>query len=157
MFTDAYPYKLVDDTIFEIEGQSLTEKGGIDEALIGGNVSSEGGAEAMLDSGLTGMDLIVGCKLTEMPMTKADFKTCIKAYMGKIIDHLTVNAPDRIPNFKQFANTFCKKLLETFKDWRFYIGSSTNPEGGIGFLNYRDDNITPYMVFFKDGFISEKQ
>ena len=157
MFTDAYPHKLLGDVIYEIEGQSLSEKGGIDDGLIGGNASADGGAEAMQDNVVTGMDLIVGCKLQEVPMSKADFKVYIKGYMGKIVEHLNKTAPERVPAFKQAANTFFKKLMETFKEWRFYFGPSYNPEGGVGFLNYRDDEVTPYMVFFKDGFISEKQ
>lgn len=31
-----------------------------------------------------------------------------------------------------------------------------NVEGMVGMLNYRPDGITPYMLFFKDGVISEK-
>ena len=156
MFTDAYPYKLLDDVIYEIEGSSLTETGGIDDALIGGNASAEGGAVATADNAVTGMDLIIGCKLVELAMSKPDFKIYIKGYMAKIIEHLNKTAPDRIPAFKGAANAFVKKILETFKDWKFYMGESNNPDGGVGFMNYREDQATPYMVFFKDGFIQEK-
>lgn len=31
-----------------------------------------------------------------------------------------------------------------------------NPVGIAGALNYYEDGITPYMLFFKDGVVSEK-
>lgn len=31
-----------------------------------------------------------------------------------------------------------------------------NPDGMVGLLNYRQDGITPYMLFFKDGLLIEK-
>lgn len=31
-----------------------------------------------------------------------------------------------------------------------------SPEGMVGMLDYREDGVTPYMLFFKDGLISEK-
>lgn len=31
-----------------------------------------------------------------------------------------------------------------------------NPEGTVGLLNYREDGVTPYVLFFKDGLIEEK-
>lgn len=31
-----------------------------------------------------------------------------------------------------------------------------NPEGMVGMLDYREDGVTPYMLFFKDGLLSEK-
>ena len=31
-----------------------------------------------------------------------------------------------------------------------------NPEGMVGLLDYREDGITPFMTFFKDGLELEK-
>ena len=31
-----------------------------------------------------------------------------------------------------------------------------NPDGMVGLLNYREDGITPYMLFYKDGLEVEK-
>lgn len=31
-----------------------------------------------------------------------------------------------------------------------------NPDGSIGLLDFREDGVTPYMLFFKDGLESEK-
>jgi hypothetical protein len=31
-----------------------------------------------------------------------------------------------------------------------------DPEGMVALLNYREDGITPYFTFFKDGLVEEK-
>jgi hypothetical protein len=31
------------------------------------------------------------------------------------------------------------------------IGESQNPDGHVALLDYREDGITPYMLFIKDG------
>lgn len=42
------------------------------------------------------------------------------------------------------------------KSYQFYTGESMNPEGMIGLLNYREDGVTPFFIFFKDGLEEEK-
>ena len=36
------------------------------------------------------------------------------------------------------------------------MGEGQNPDGMIGLLDYREDGVTPYMLFFKDGLEAEK-
>ena len=49
------------------------------------------------------------------------------------------------------------QILDTFKDWEFFYGESGMDEGGmVALMNYREDGITPYMLFFKDGIVEEK-
>jgi Translationally controlled tumour protein len=47
-------------------------------------------------------------------------------------------------------------ILGAIKDYEFYVGESMDPEGAVGLLNYREDGITPYFTFFKDGLKIEK-
>lgn len=35
-------------------------------------------------------------------------------------------------------------------------GESQNPDGQVALLDYREDGVTPYMLFFKDGIKEEK-
>ena len=49
------------------------------------------------------------------------------------------------------------QVFENFKDWQFFMGESCNVEGMLALLNYREDGVTPYMLFFRDGLIEEKQ
>lgn len=39
---------------------------------------------------------------------------------------------------------------------KFYIGENMNPDGMVALLDYREDGVTPYMIFFKDGLEMEK-
>lgn len=39
---------------------------------------------------------------------------------------------------------------------QFFTGESMNPDGSIGLLDFREDGVTPYMLFFKDGLEIEK-
>ena len=49
------------------------------------------------------------------------------------------------------------QILDTFKDWEFFYGESGMDGGGmVALMNYREDGITPYMLFFKDGIVEEK-
>jgi hypothetical protein len=52
--------------------------------------------------------------------------------------------------------TWAKKTLETFDDWRFYIGERMDPEAMVILQGYKEDQITPYFIFFKDGVVEEK-
>ena len=65
-------------------------------------------------------------------------------------------SPERVPIFEKNATTLIKKILGNFKDYEFYVGESMDPEGMVALLNYREDGVTPYFTFFKDGLIQEK-
>ncbi|MGH0158685.1 UNVERIFIED_CONTAM: hypothetical protein FKN15_064080, partial [Acipenser sinensis] len=56
-----------------------------------------------------------------------------------------------IYKIKESANGLCYEV-----EGKFYTGESMNPEGMVGFLDYREDGITPYILFFKDGLELEK-
>lgn len=63
------------------------------------------------------------------------------------------------PRESSFGQTLLlMKLVEhiVFFYVQFYTGETMNVEGIVGMLNYRPDGETPYMLFFKDGVISEK-
>lgn len=51
---------------------------------------------------------------------------------------------------------FSLSRFMVFVSLQFFTGPSMNVEGMVGMLNYRPDGVTPYMLFFKDGVISEK-
>ena len=76
--------------------------------------------------------------------------------MKKVQDDLTETNPERVESFKAGAKIAVKKILEFFKDLQFFIGESSDPDGMHVLMNFRDDGITPYMLFWKDGLIEEK-
>ncbi len=72
--------------------------------------------------------------------------------MKKIKSHLEQKGDKtRIENFEKQAQTFAKKVVANFKDFDFYVGESMDPDGMVALLNFREDGVTPYMIFWKDG------
>jgi len=63
---------------------------------------------------------------------------------------------DRVDGFTKGAEAFAKKIIANFKDYEFYTGATLDPDGMIVLLNYRDDGITPYLTFWKDGVVEMK-
>jgi hypothetical protein len=83
---------------------------------------------------------------------------------------------DDVKDFEKRAQAAAKKLLANFKDYEFYVGESMDPDGmyvsphprpkllrspadkadRVALLNYREDGVTPFMTFWKDGLVEEK-
>lgn len=61
------------------------------------------------------------------------------------------NAKARLATFETAAGAFAKKMIGNFKDYEFFTGESMDPDGMVVLMNYREDGITPYMIFWKDG------
>ena len=80
----------------------------------------------------------------------------LKTYMKKIIEDLKESNPDQVAEFKDGAQKEVKKILDTFGDWDFFTGESNTEDAMVALMNYREDGITPYMLFWKDGLVEEK-
>lgn len=76
--------------------------------------------------------------------------------MKAVKKHLEATDPDRVAVFEEKVAPFVKKVIGGFKDYEFYVGESMNPEGAVALLNYREDGVTPFFTFFKDGLKMEK-
>lgn len=76
--------------------------------------------------------------------------------MKRVSEHLEENNPERLKDFKACAQAQVKVIISSFKDWDFYTGESLHEHGMVALLNYREDGITPYMLFWKDGLVEEK-
>ncbi len=64
--------------------------------------------------------------------------------------------PVRHAIFKEKAQKAVKVVLDSFSDLQFFVGEGMDPDGMHVIMMFRDDQITPYMLFFKDGLIEEK-
>jgi len=157
MFSDIYKIKET-DMMYEVEGKMMTRKGDeIDDSLIGGNASAEAEAEGTESSSQSGIDIVMNHHLFEMPgMDKKAFLSYAKDYMKAVKSKLEQDNPDRVKPFMDGAGAEVKKLVGSLKDLQFFSGESQNPDGCMGFLNFREDGITPFMLFFKDGLEKEK-
>lgn len=160
MFSDAFKITEIDDMAFEVDCKMVSMKSGVD-VDIGANPSAEEGGD---DAGPSGEDggaatvnnVVYSFRLSETQFDKKAYMTYIKGYMKTVKAYLTANKPDRLAVFEKKIQPLVKKILENFKDYECYVGESMNPEGMVGLLNYRDDGVTPYFTFFKDGLKEEK-
>ncbi|XP_006033036.1 translationally-controlled tumor protein [Alligator sinensis] len=132
-------------------------EGQIDDALIGGNASAEGpdgeGSEATV---VTGVDIVMNHHLQETSFTKESYKKYIKDYMKAIKARLEEHKPERVKPFMTGAAEQVKHILANFKNYQFFVGENMNPDGMVGLLDFREDGVTPFMIFFKDGLEIEK-
>jgi len=158
MASDTYKCKIIDDVILEIECKIITCKPGeIDDALLGANASAEGGDDAGGDEdSITGPNLALAHRLASTGFDKKGWTVYIKDFMKRTLKKLEETNPDRAAKFKAGAQGAVKKILGSFKDWEMYTGESMDPEGSLGYLNYREDGVTPYFWFFIDGLEAEK-
>ncbi|XP_028837045.1 translationally-controlled tumor protein homolog [Denticeps clupeoides] len=158
MFSDIYKIKeSASGMMYEVEGKVVTRTEDIDDALIGGNASAEVQDEGTESSSVSGVDIILNHKLQEMPsFDKKAYLAYAKDYMKAIKAKLEETSPERVEPFMSGAQAEVKKILGNLKNFQFFCGESMNPEGALGLLDYREDGITPYMLFFKDGLETEK-
>ncbi|TPX36715.1 hypothetical protein SmJEL517_g01263 [Synchytrium microbalum] len=157
MFTDAVAVIEKDDIVYEVDCKMISI-GGDDNFDIGANASAEGeDADAGADSNATTVNNVVFAnRLATTSFDKKSYTVYMKGYMKSLSEKLSKTNPERVPEFKSKAATFFKKVLENFGDYEFYTGETMNPDGMVALLNYREDGVTPYLTFWKDGLKTEK-
>ncbi|KAG8137713.1 putative Translationally-controlled tumor protein, partial [Naja naja] len=154
MFSDIYKItEVANGLCLEVEGKMVSRKEGeIDEALIGGNASAEGPEGDCTEATvITGVDIVMNHHLQETSFTKESYKKYIKDYMKSIKARLEETKPERVKPFMTGAAEQVKHILGNFKNYQFFVGENMNPDGMVGLLDFREDGVTPYMIFFKDG------
>ncbi|XP_006868715.1 PREDICTED: uncharacterized protein LOC102823990 [Chrysochloris asiatica] len=135
---------------------SRTE-GNIDDSLIGGNASAEGtNSEGTESTVVTGVNIVMNHHLQETSFTKEAYKKYIKDYMKSIKGKLEEQKPEIVKSFMTGAAEQIKHILANFKNYQFFTGENMNPDGMVALLDYREDVVTAYMIFFKDGLEMEK-
>ena len=63
---------------------------------------------------------------------------------------------NRVKPFQTGMQTWAKNVLSNFDEYRFYLSEHMCPEGMVILQGYREDQTTPYFIFFKDGLEEEK-
>ncbi|KAJ3987254.1 translationally controlled tumor-associated [Lentinula detonsa] len=150
MFSDAFPLKLIDDIVYEVDCALITVKAGAD-IDIGANPSAEDADEALEDGATQVNNIVHSFRLQSTSFDKKSYLTYLKSYMKAVKTQLQGSQPDRVEAFEKGAAAFAKKVVGSFKDYEFYTGESMNPDGMVALLNYRVYGITPYFTFWKDG------
>ncbi|KAF5390656.1 hypothetical protein D9757_002764 [Collybiopsis confluens] len=150
MFSDAFPLKVVDDIVCEVDCAMIIVKPGAN-IDIGANPSAEEAEEAMEEGATQENNVVYSFRLQKTSFDKKSFLTYLKGYMKAVKSHLEKSNPGRVEVFEKGAAIYAKKIVGNFKDYEFYTGESMNPDGMVALLNYREDGITPYFTFWKDG------
>ncbi|XP_023119966.1 translationally-controlled tumor protein homolog [Amphiprion ocellaris] len=158
MFSDIYKITETHDGLFiEVEGKTITRTSDdIDDSLLGGNASAEEVQESNESSSVSGVDIVLNHKLQETGFEKKSYTAYIKEYMKAVKAKLEETNPEKVDAFKANAPAGVKAIMGNFKNFQFFTGESMNPVGTVGLLDYRPDEVTPYMIFFKDGLEIEK-
>ncbi|WFD26259.1 hypothetical protein MNAN1_001236 [Malassezia nana] len=149
MVSDGYKIQEVDDVVYEVDAANIIVQDG--EVDIGGNPSAEEAAEAIENGAEQVINIVHSFRLQATSFDKKSYLSYLKGYMKAIKQDLQETNPDRVPVFEKNAAEFAKKIIGKFSDWEFYTGESMNPDGMVALLNYREDGVTPYFVFWKDG------
>jgi len=156
IFSDAFPIKLVDDIVYEIDCSLITVKPGAD-VDIGANPSAEEGGDEGVEDGVIQVNNVVhSFRLQSTAFDKKGYLAYLKAYMKAVKAKLADSNPERVEAFEKGAAAYAKKIVANFKDFEFYTGESMNPDGLVLLLNYREDGVTPYFTVWKDGLKSQK-
>jgi len=154
LLSDSYPMKIIDDVYWEVEGKQITISHDIDDSLIGGNKPPPESAEKeeVVDSTATkGINVVLNHKLVETPFDKSSFKDWIKTYSKKLKEYLQEKSPERVAPFQTNMAKVAKEILSKFDEYRFYLGENMNIDGLVIMEYYKEDGITPYFMYFKDG------
>ncbi|KAM3177300.1 hypothetical protein ACTXT7_004815 [Hymenolepis weldensis] len=143
MFSDAFPIKKVNDFIWEVEGEFIMQKDGIDGSLIGANPSAEGGGdEGVQDDVRTVINVVHYQKLEQLDVgTVKDYKNYLRGYLKSVTDRVERRYPGKISEFKTVVNKYFKdKVIDDFKNVVFYRTIAGYPPNQYYIpCNFRED------------------
>jgi hypothetical protein len=155
LLSDSFGKVEIDDVVYEVDCKMIT-KGPI-SVNTGANASAEGeDDEGVDDQSYQVIDVVDSFRLEQTSFDKKSYIACIKAYMKAVKAKLEESNPGRVATFEKGAQTYVKKILEKFDDFEFYTGDSMDPEAMVIPMGYREDGITPYLIYWKDGLRAEK-
>ena len=151
LLSSAFDIKEVDGVAYEVDAAMIKVKPGAD-VDIGANPSAEGGDDGVADDDTIQVNNVVyNSRLQETSFDKKSYVAYIKGYMKKVKAYLEENSPDQVAEFEKGAATYVKKIIGNLKDYEFFTGESMDPDGMVPLVNWREDGVTPYVVFWKHG------
>ncbi|KAJ1731315.1 hypothetical protein LPJ61_002599 [Coemansia biformis] len=153
LFSDAFDVKEV-GAAMEVDCKMIVV--GSVEVNTGANASAEETEEALEDGAETVNNVVYAHRLHATVFDKKSYTVYIKGYLKAVMAALQEKSPEKVDTFKKESAELVKKVLANIKDYEFYTGESMNPDGMVALLNYREDGVTPYFTFFKDGLKSMK-
>jgi hypothetical protein len=134
MFSDAFPIKVVEQIVYEVDCTMITVKQGVD-VDIGANPSAEEQEDDALVEGAVQVNNVVhSFRLETTPFDKKSYLTYLKGYMKQVKMRLEeeVKALEDTKNtekaemkkkdlavFEAKAQVYAKKIIANFKDFEF--------------------------------------
>lgn len=150
MLSDGFDIQEVDGVVYEVATKIVQKSAG-------GEIAGVDDEEADVDDAVESVNNLVDAhRLQQTSFDKKSFTIWIKGYMKAVKEHLEKENPDRVKPFMKAASLLVKKILGNFAEYEFFTGESMSAEGAVALCFYKEDGVTPYFWFFKDGLDEEK-
>ena len=94
--------------------------------------------------------IVMNRHFQETSFTREAYKKAIKDYMKSIKGKFEEQRPEEVKPFMTRTAEQIKHILADFKHYQLFIGEN-DPDGRVALMDYPEDNVTPQMIFFKDG------
>ncbi|CAL1547811.1 unnamed protein product [Lymnaea stagnalis] len=161
LFTDTYPIE-VTGGLYRIKGKYVTRSDKVDDALLGANPSAEEQSEGTDDTAISGINVILDNRL--MPTgfgTKKEYMAYFKDFVKRMEEYKRSICPNvDIEKWRLEVQATFKHVAANFKDYEFFTGESSNPDGNIALVKWEapegETDEVPYVYFFVDGVKEEK-
>ncbi|KAG9021091.1 hypothetical protein FS837_007586, partial [Tulasnella sp. UAMH 9824] len=126
LFSDAFPMKLVDDIVYEVDCAMIVVKDG--DVDIGANPSAEEVEEALEDGAQQVNNVVHSFRLQSTGFDKKGYLTHLKQYMKAVEAKLTESGKDasEIKKFKDGAQKFATKVVGNIKNYDFVSRNCVN-------------------------------
>ncbi|KAJ2082441.1 hypothetical protein H4R24_001609 [Coemansia sp. RSA 988] len=155
MFSDAFRPKSVGIT-YEVDCEMVYENDDGDNFNLNNGEAEEVGGEVQVSKKRV-PDVAKFNGLQEIFIEKKkEYKVYVKPYVKALIEQVKKDDPERVNEFKKGSEDLVSKVLANFDKYQFFVGRSNDFAGMLVLLSYREDGITPYLTFFKDGLKANK-
>ncbi|XP_071839089.1 translationally-controlled tumor protein homolog isoform X1 [Apostichopus japonicus] len=145
LFDDAYPIKLVDDLYYRVTGKLTSESTDVNESVIAGNASAEGGWEAFEANVRKGVNIVLAYHLKEIEgLDRKEYITLFKQYARRLIRHYKKNLPDKVAELEDKIRMLLEEVEKLLKaeEFQFFQAVSDIGEGMVALLGYEEDVTT---------------
>jgi len=151
--------------LIKVVGAMVTKN--VDEITLGGdNELTEGPSEPVNEGGTSQVVNIINDFRLEKyikPHNHKCFGHFVRREWGRWVDGVRriLDENNKTEALKEFSGVNIKSALsylrKNFNDDQVYFGESdTDFDGSTGYLNYEEDGVTPYMLFWKHALVEEK-
>ncbi|KAK6962373.1 translationally-controlled tumor protein [Biomphalaria glabrata] len=161
LFTDTYPIETV-GALYKIKGKYVTRSDKVDDSLLGANPSAEEQDEGTDESSTSGINVVLDNRLQPTSFgTKKEYMAYFKDFVKRMEEFVKSKNPSvDLDAWRSGVQNAFKEIASNLKDYEFYTGESSNPDGNIALIKWEappgETDEVPYAYFFVDGVKEEK-